>query len=105
MSDVVKSFDTVDREILDYVLCRLGLLGCFRHAYFEYHARVRLRFTLLCAWSELDLGWGHSSWVPVEHGLYFDYLKCASSSDDDLFETAWFTNTYIRLVGQTPAPS
>ena len=39
VADVIKSFDTVDR-----VLSSLGLPGWFRHAYFEYHAHVRLRF-------------------------------------------------------------
>ena len=34
VADVVKSFDTVDRVILDCVLSRLGLPGWFRHAYF-----------------------------------------------------------------------
>ena len=46
VADVIESFDTVDREILDRVLSSLGLPGCFRHAYFENHAHVRLRFTL-----------------------------------------------------------
>ena len=46
VADVVKSFDTVDRHILDRVLSSLGLPGWFRHAYFEYHAHVRLRFKL-----------------------------------------------------------
>ena len=46
VDDVVKSFDTVDRFILDSVLSSLGLPGWFRHAYFEYHARVRIRFKL-----------------------------------------------------------
>ena len=46
VADVVKSFDTVDREILDRVLSSLGLPGWFRHAFFEYHAHVRLRFKL-----------------------------------------------------------
>ena len=32
-----KSFDTVDRSILDRVLSSLGLPAWFRHAYFEYH--------------------------------------------------------------------
>ena len=32
VADVVKSFDTVDRDILDYILSRLGLPGWFRHA-------------------------------------------------------------------------
>ena len=35
VADVVKSFDTVDREILDRVLSSLGLLAWFGHAYFE----------------------------------------------------------------------
>ena len=46
VADVVKSFDTVDRAILDRVLSSLGLPGWFRHAYFEYHAHVRMRFKL-----------------------------------------------------------
>ena len=46
VADVVKSFDTVDRNILDCVLSSLGLPGWFRHAYFQYHAKVRMRFKL-----------------------------------------------------------
>ena len=46
VADVIKSFDTVDRGILDSVLSSLGLLGWFRDANFEYHAHVRLRFKL-----------------------------------------------------------
>ena len=46
VADVVKSFDTVYRKILDRVLSSLGFPGWFRHAYFEYHAHVRLRFKL-----------------------------------------------------------
>ena len=34
VADIIKSFDTVDRKILDRVLSSLGLPGCFRHAYF-----------------------------------------------------------------------
>ena len=52
VADVVKSFDTVDRCILDRVLSSLGLPGWFRHAYFEYHARVRLRFKLASGFGE-----------------------------------------------------
>ena len=55
VADVIKSSDTVDRSVLERVLSSLGLLGWFRHAYFEYHAHVRLRFKLAS-----DLG---------EHGL------------------------------------
>ena len=46
VADVVKSFGTVDRGILDRVLSSLGLPGWFRNAYFEYHAHVCLRFKL-----------------------------------------------------------
>ena len=43
VADVIKSFDTVDRGILDKVLSSLGLPVWFRHAYFEYHSHDRLR--------------------------------------------------------------
>ena len=43
VADVVKSFDTVDRGVLDLVLGRLGLPVWFRRTYFSYHADVRLR--------------------------------------------------------------
>ena len=43
-----KSFDTVDRGVLDRVLSCLGLLAWFRHAYFEHHAHVRLRVKACC---------------------------------------------------------
>ena len=48
VADVVKSFDTVDRGILDFVLGKLGLPVWFRRVYFGYHANVRLRFKLSC---------------------------------------------------------
>ena len=41
----------------------------------------------------------------VKPQLYADNLKCVSSSDVDLLESVRFTTKYIRLVGQTPAPS
>ena len=44
VAEMVKSFVTVDRNILDCVLCRLGLPGWFRQVYFEFHSHVRLRF-------------------------------------------------------------
>ena len=46
VADVMKSFDTVDRGILDRVPSSLSLPAWFRHAYFEYPAHVRLRFKL-----------------------------------------------------------
>ena len=46
VADVVKSFDTVDRDILDGALGRLGLPAWFRRVYFSFHRDVRLRFKL-----------------------------------------------------------
>ena len=52
VADVIKSVDTVDREILDRVLSSLGLPAWFRNAYFEYHAHRRLRFELASGFGE-----------------------------------------------------
>ena len=38
VTNVVKSLDTVDRNILHCVLSRLGLPGWFRHVYFAFHS-------------------------------------------------------------------
>ena len=100
----------------------------FRHVYLEYHAKVRLRFKLFgglgqsrtgdggipqgCPLSmvfivALYLPWCRhlESFRGVKPQLYADNLKCASGEADDLLEAARFTNTYIHLVGQAPAPS
>ena len=105
VADVVKSFDTVDRSILDRVLSSLGLPGWFRHAYFEYHAHVRLRFKLASglgqSWTRdgaipqgcplsmmfivaLYLPWCRylSAQVGVRPQLYADNLKCLSGNPD-----------------------
>ena len=42
--NVIKSFDTVDRSILDCTLGRVGLPDWFRKVYFSFHSQVRLRF-------------------------------------------------------------
>ena len=46
VADVIKSFDTVDRSILDCALGRLGFPDWFRKVYFSFHSQVRLRFML-----------------------------------------------------------
>ena len=61
VADVIKSFDTVDRRILDRVLSSLGLPGRFRDAYFEYHVHVRLRFKLA---SGLGEPWTRDGGIP-----------------------------------------
>ena len=56
VADVVKSFDTVDRGILERVLSSLGLPAWFRLDYFQYHANVRLRFKLAAGLGSLGIG-------------------------------------------------
>ena len=128
VADVVKSFDTVDRGILDRVLGSLGLPAWFRHVYFEYHAHVRLRFKLAAG---LGGPWTRDGGIPqgcplsmmfivalylpwckyldelpeVTPQLYADNLKCVSSNPEQLLRAATFTSGYVRLVGQEPAPS
>ena len=128
VAHVIKSFDTVDRGILDRVLSGLGLPGWFRHAYFEYHAHVRLRFKLA---SGLGEPWTRDGGIPqgcplsmmfivalylpwcwylavhevVQPQVYADNLKCVSRDPDLLLQAARFTTGYVRLVGQEPAPS
>ena len=60
VADVLGSFDTVDRGILDCALDRMVLLACFRNVYFVFHQQVRLRFWLPLTWSCLDTGMDQS---------------------------------------------
>ena len=128
VADVIKSFDTVDRGILDMVLSGFGLPGWFRHAYFEYTAHVRLRFKLASGLGEprtrdggipqvcllsmmfivaLYLPWCRyvAAHEGVQPQLYADNLKCVSRDPVLLLSAARFTTRYVRLVGQEPAPS
>ena len=61
VADGIKSFDTVDGEILDRVLSSLGLPAWFRNACLEYHANVRLRFKLA---SGLGEPWTRDGGIP-----------------------------------------
>ena len=124
LADVVKSFDTVDLGILS----SLRLPAWFRHAYFEYHANVRLRFKLAAGLGE---PWARDGGIPqgcplsmmfivalylpwckylaaqegVEPQLYADNLKSVSRDPGVLLRAARVTSGYVRLVGQEPAPS
>ena len=62
VADVIKSFDTFDRSILDCTLSRLGLLGWFRRTYFAYHSQVRLRLKLAAG---LGVGMGFPQGCPL----------------------------------------
>ena len=128
VADVIKSFDTVDKGILNSVLSSLGLPAWFRHAYFEYHAHVRLLLKLAAGLGEpwtrdgeiphgcpLSMMFTVALYLPwckylaaqegVQPQLYADNLKCISRDPDVLLRAAGFTTGYVRLVGQEPAPS
>ena len=59
--DVVKSLDTVKRDILDCVLGRLGLPAWFRRVYFSFLKEVRLRFKLAAG---LGVAWTRDGDTP-----------------------------------------
>ena len=46
VADVVKSFDIVERDILDFSLGRLGVPALFRRVYFSFDREVPSRFNL-----------------------------------------------------------
>ena len=118
VADVIKSFDTVDRRILDRVLRSLGLPRWLRDAYFEYHAHVRLRFKLATGLGELWTRDGRilqgcplsmmfivALYLPwcrylaahegVQPQLHADNLKCVSRDPDLLLNAARFTTGYV----------
>ena len=127
VAGVIKSFDTVDRSIVDCTLGRLGLPGWFRKAYFANHSQVRLRFKLatglgesLCRdgripqGSPLSMVFTVALYVPwcrnleslpdVRPQLYADNLKCSAQCPNALFGAARFTARYVRAVGQDVSP-
>ena len=61
VGDVIMSFDTVDRSILDMVLSSLGLPAWFQHAYFQYHSHVGLRLRLAAG---LGRSWTRDGGIP-----------------------------------------
>ena len=127
VADVVKSFDTVDRSILDCALGRLGLPDWFREVYFSFHSEVRLRFKLAAGLGEpwcrdggipqgcplsmvfivaLYVPWcRHLESLPdVEPQLCADNLKCSAERPRALFDSARFTAQYVTSVGQDMSP-
>ena len=127
VADVIKSFDTVDRSILDCVLGRLGLPDWFRKVCFSFHSHVPLRFKLVAGlgepWSRdggilqgcplsmvftvaLHVPWcRHLDSLPdIKPQLYADNLKCSAARPRALLESAMFTAQYVRSVGQDVSP-
>ena len=127
VADVIKSFDTVDRSILDCALGLLGLPDWFRKVYFSFHSQVRLRFKLAAGLGEL---WCRDGGIPqgcplsmvfivalyvpwcrhldslldVKPQLYADNLKCGAERPRVLFESARFTAQYVPSIGQDVSP-
>ena len=126
VADVIKSFDTVDRSILDCVLGRLGLPDWFRRVYFSFHNQVRLRFKLAAGLGE---PWSRDGGIHQGCPLWFSLWLCmflgvviwnlclilslnfmriilnvALLNLGLLFESAYFTAKYVRLVGQDVSP-
>ena len=127
VADVIKSFDTVDRSILDCTLGRLGLPDWFRKVYFSFHSQIRLRFKLATGLGEpwcrdggipqgcpLSMVFIVALYVPwcrrleslpdIRPQLYADNLKCSAARPRALIESASFTAKYVQLVGQDVSP-
>ena len=127
VADVIKSFDTVDRSILECALVRLRLPDWFRRSYFSHHSQVRLRFELAAGLGEpwcrdggspqgcplsmvfivaLYVPWcRHLDALPdVKPQLYADNLTGSAERPRALFESARFTAQYVRSVGQDVPP-
>ena len=127
VADVIKSFDTVDRSILDCALGRLGLPDWFRRASFSFHGQVRLRFKLAAGLSEPWCGDGdipegcplstvfivalyvpwcrHLESMPdVKPQLYADNLEWSAERPGAFFDSARFAALYGRSVGQDVFP-
>ena len=121
VADVIKSFDTVDRSIIDCALGRLGLPAWFRKVYFAYHSQVRLRFELSAGLGEpwcrdggipqgcpLSMIFIVALYVPwcrhleavlaVTPKLYADNLKCSAVCPNALFGADRFTAEYAAAV-------
>ena len=61
VADVIKPFDTVDRDILDCALGRLGLPPWFRRDHLAFLFHVRLRFSLCTGLGEPWCWDGHNA--------------------------------------------
>ena len=121
VADVVNSFNTMDRDMLDCVLSRLGLPGWFLHVYFELHADVRLRLKFATgigeAWPKdggtpqgypLSVVFILTVYLPwklsvVKCQLYVGNLKRVIRNSDALLDGARISNTSL-LSGKLLLP-
>ena len=128
VADVVKSFNTVDRDILDCALSRLGLPAWFRWVFFSFHKEVRLRFKLatglgllggvmgafpkdaLLVWSSSlrSMLLGVGIWSHLLVSLLNSMLIISSVffyNVDSVLAAAQFSVSYVHAVGQEASPS
>ena len=125
VAEVIKSFDTVDRSILDCVLGRLGLPDWFGKVYFLFIVRFASGLSLLLDLVSHGVGmvvfhravrsvfFFVALYVPwccdldslpdVKPQLYADNLKCSAERPRALFESARFTSRYVP--GSLPSMS
>ena len=113
VADVMKSYDIVDRFILDCSLGRLGLPSWFRKVYFSFHSQARSGFKLAavpgwcipqgCPLSMVFIVALYVPWywkleaIPgVKPQLYANNLKCSAGCPRALFAVAWFVAQYVR---------
>ena len=124
---VIKSFDTVDRSILDCALGRLGLPDWFRKVFFQKNIQVRLRLKLAAGLGEpwcrdggihqgcplrvvfimaLYVLWcRHLESLPdVKPQLEAANLECSAERPGALFDSARFTARCVGSVGQDVSP-
>ena len=124
VADVVKSFDTVDRDILDCALGRLGLPTCFVGNTSPFIVMFVFDLSLLLVLGLLGSAMGafplsmifiialYTPWcrylgslAGISPQLYADILKCTSYSVDSVLDAAQYTVSYVRAVGQEASPS
>ena len=121
-------FDTVDRDILDCALGRLGLPAWFRRVSFSFHRYVRLRFKLAtglgfawkrdggihqgCPLSMVFIVALYAPWcrhleslAGISPQLYADNFKCTSYNVDSVLAAAQNTVSFVHAVGQEASPS
>ena len=110
---MVKSFDTVDQDILDCALGRLGLPAWFRGLYFSIHREVRLQLKLAArlgvAWMPLSVVfivapyapwcWHLESLKGISPQLYADNLWCTSFHVDTVLAAVRYTVSFVKVSG------
>ena len=75
VADFIRSFDTVDRSILDCTLGRLGLPGWFsKGLFFRFIVRFDLRFKLAAGLGE---SWCRDGGIPQSCPFEYDF-HCSS---------------------------